>query len=110
MVSTRPKTGSTKIRYNDEDLFTWKRFNKTAFLMSVLVLFLVYFVLEGYRLLSNIFYTWWIRNITRPNWFQHAIDAMTLSIKALLAYGIFKWLNTRLLLQYDDYDELKKYN
>lgn len=94
---------------------------KTAVLMVLLTITVAYFGYNLYLWGSNVvFDIYWhhVRGVRsreqadfiRQLWIGNFLDLFAIIVKLVVAYWIFRLINSRLLLTYDDTEELNKYN
>lgn len=109
------------LNYNYEDRLSKLKLFKTSILMSYLSIAIAYFSYETYKLVGTWifdFYWYYIKDVRdagnphflRDIYISNLIDFIIFIVKGVFAFYVFKYINTKLLLTYDDDDELEKYN
>lgn len=111
------------LTYPEEDRLQPLRVAKTVLLVLILVVVVALLLRDLYTLITNILFDFYwhnIRHVTDPTdphfltriWSANLIDFLILVLKALIAFYLFRFCNTRLLLTptVDELEDLKKYN
>lgn len=89
--------------------------------MTFLTLSIFYILYELYKVIWNVIvdiYVYDIKhtgNFSHPHfrrnvWIAEIKDLLVISIKGIGLYAVFRMLNSRLLLKYDDEQELDEFN
>lgn len=122
----KPSTSKFKdkysgLTYNYEDRISKMKVFKTAILMISLTLMVAYIIYELYIWFSNVIFDFYwhhirmVRSFDDPHfirsiWIGNFKDLFFIIFKMIVLYFFFKFMNSKLLLTYDDTDELEKYN
>lgn len=115
------KDEKSGLYYNYEDRLSKMKLFKTSILMLILCIIVLSFSYEIYLFLSNILFDlYWhhirgVRSGSDPNfikelWLKNTLDGLAIIIKMIVSFWIFKYINKKLLLEYDDVDELKEFS
>ncbi|ODQ47486.1 hypothetical protein PICMEDRAFT_71555 [Pichia membranifaciens NRRL Y-2026] len=121
LSTSKYKDKHSGLSYNYEDRLSKMRVLKTAVLMVLLTITVAYFGYNLYLWGSNVvFDIYWhhVRGVRsreqadfiRQLWIGNFLDLFAIIVKLVVAYWIFRLINSRLLLTYDDTEELNKYN
>ena len=121
LSTTIIKDEHSGLKYNYEDRLSKLKLFKTSILMLYLTLAVGYFSFSSYEILSMwIFDIYWyyyknVRDNSNPNflrdiYFNDSIVTAFHLFKGIVLFYIFKFIISKLLLTYDDNDELDKYN
>lgn len=121
LSTSKFKDKHTGLSYNYEDRLSKMKLFKTTIFMILLTITAFYFLYNLYLWASNvIFDLYWhhlrgVRNAENPNfirqlWIGNFLDLFAIVVKIIIAYYIFRFINSKLLLTYDDTEELNKYN
>lgn len=113
--TNRPILSTDKIKtdsgliYNYEDRLNYKRLAKTGLLMVVFSAMCGYIIYELFKFVNNLIYDFGFSHGT-INHLQNTMDLLSIFIKSIICFYIFKYLNKTFLLVYPDEDELNIYN
>lgn len=121
LSTSKFKDKSSGLNYNYEDRLSKMKLFKTSILMILLTITLLYFAYVLYIWFSNVVFDFYwhhlrgVRNLENPHfirqiWIGNFTDLFYIFLKMFFAYFFFKYLNMILLLNYDDSNELEKYN
>ncbi len=109
--SDHPGTITEKngLKYNKEDQLDKSRLFKTAIITILMSVFMGYFFIKTFNLLWNVIVNYYLLH-QEIDGKSFAKEAVVLSVKAVIAAFIIIFLNKKLLLTYDDEEDLSKYN
>ena len=121
LSTSKYRDRSSGLSYNYEDRLSRMRLLKTTVLMVILTATVAYFAYNFYLWGSNVvFDVYWhhfrgVRSQERSDflrqlWIGNFLDLFAIIVKLIVAYWIFRYINSKLLLTFDDADELNKYN
>ena len=97
------------LRYNKEDQLNKTRVLKTAFITILMTVFIGYFVIEIFNLLWDLLVNYFLLH-QETDAMSYVKRGIVLFVKGLIAAYIIVFLNKKLLLVYNDEEELSKYN
>jgi hypothetical protein len=121
LSTSKFKDDHSGLTYNYEDRLSKMKLFKTTLLMILLSLLVFYFLYNFYILLTNYFFDFYWYNyrgvrdhsnskFLQQIWVSNLFDMLILIFKMTASFYLFKYINSKLLLTYDDTSELNHYN